>query len=75
MYGLTSLGFSFWDDHKWRYFRLVSGGRVLSKRGPVWMSDDEAEDEVLGMTQATIDQQVAAFAQRFDWVNGRWALV
>ena len=68
----SSVGYSFFSQPSWRYFRMVLGGRIIYQRGPVLMSDDDAMNEKMGMMDAALTHGSTAIAQQFNWTGSGW---
>lgn len=61
------LGFWPWGTAKWRYFFGMDSGRVVSRQGPVWLSDYDAGVREADIVQRGLSQGRSVNPVRYDW--------
>lgn len=70
----SQAGFSFFEKSPWRYFRLVSetSGRTIYSKGPIRMSDNDAQQEEAAMLEVTLNRRLLARPERYTWDGATW---
>ncbi len=59
------LGWS--SDNKWRWFTVYANGLPFVQRGPLWLSDYDAQSEAAGYYEAAQGRGYIGTVQRWDW--------
>jgi hypothetical protein len=65
-----ALGFWPWGTAQWRYYFGMEEGRVVSRQGPVWLSEGDAQTREADIVETGLVQGRSISPVRFDWDAG-----
>lgn len=70
----TGVGSFLRPSARWRWFAVYADGRLVAQRGPVWLSDYDADLEAASFLESTQGRDYIGTVKRWNWDQGQWAL-
>jgi len=70
----TGVGSFLRPSARWRWFAVYANGQPVAQRGPIWLSDYDADLEAASFLESTQGRDYIGTLKRWNWDQGQWAL-
>ena len=67
--GVTGVGLIY-SNSAWRWFTVYADGRPIVQRGPMWLTEEAAQNEELNFLASTFGRGYIGSVRRWDWDAG-----